>query len=263
MTAPNNATHEAATAAFSFSTTPRNTMNYATHNTATIDYNFTSLQGYVDAKYDELVTLFGKPTNGDAYKVDAQWILKFEDGEIATIYNYKNGKNYNGAEGLAVEQIDNWHIGGHKKLVADRVQIILDLHREAPAKDEGKDPVDQAFESAYEVMETLRKVKGAAYARTVETGMITRKQIDMFHLLLGIAVNAADFPESAADMLNEMFSKMCAKQISLCAKNGELTKDNISDAEELMSWVDKMLAHEQSAAKEIMAMVSKGGKTND
>lgn len=262
MTAPNNATHGAADAALSFSTTPSNTMNYTTHNQADIDYNFTSLQGHIDAGYTELVTLFGKPTEGDAYKVDAEWVLRFDDGAIATIYNYKTGKKYCGDEGLDVQQIRDWHIGGHDKKVVDRVQIILDLHREA--KPEKKDKVEEAFESAQDIMDTIRSVKGAEYARTVETGMITRKLIDMFHMTLSMAVAKDAIPESAADLLNKIFSHMCAKQISLCAQNGSVTKGaNQHDAEELMEWVDKMLAQEQTVAKTMMEIVEKGGDKND
>jgi hypothetical protein len=259
MTTHNNATHGAADAAFSFSTTPSNTMNYKTHNQADIEYNYTCLQGYIDAGYSELINLFGKPTGGDKYKVDAEWVLQFEDGMVATIYNYKSGKNYNGDSGLATEQIRDWHIGGHDKKVVDRVQIILDLHREKRAAQKSKDT--DAFESAYEIMDTIRKVKGENYARTVETGMLGKKMQDLFQLALGVAVARDGIPEEAGDLLNDMFSHMCAKQIALCANNGGLTKDSDkSDAEELMGWVDKIMDLEQDAAKSIMEATEKKKK---
>jgi hypothetical protein len=81
-------------------------MKYKTHNT---DKSFsivgTSLMGYCDANttYAELVACFGEPeTDIDGEKVDAEWCIKFEDGTIATIYNYKNGRNYLGKEGMDV-----------------------------------------------------------------------------------------------------------------------------------------------------------------
>lgn len=74
----------------------------------------TSLQGYVEAAYDDLVRVFGPPDEGDGVKVDAEWALLSEDGSVATIYNYKDGVNYLGAdEGTPVEDITEWHIGGH------------------------------------------------------------------------------------------------------------------------------------------------------
>ena len=72
-----------------------------------------SLQGYVDASYATLVEVFGEPhSDGDGYKVDAEWDLMFENGTHARIYNYKDGTNYNGSDGNAVEDITDWHVGG-------------------------------------------------------------------------------------------------------------------------------------------------------
>ena len=87
----------------------------------------TCLQGYVDVSYAKLVEVFGKPhSKGDEYKVDAEWVVKFEDGTLATIYNYKTGKNYLGKkEGQAVKNIRDWHVGGFKKEAAVRVSEAL------------------------------------------------------------------------------------------------------------------------------------------
>lgn len=75
--------------------------------------NGTCLQGYVRGTYDELVSAFGAPVlDGDEYKVDAEWQLLFNDEIIVTLYNYKTGRNYLGAEGLDVEDIECWHVGG-------------------------------------------------------------------------------------------------------------------------------------------------------
>jgi len=64
----------------------------------------TSLQGYVTAYYHELVEVFGEPdlTNGD--KVTAEWCLEFEDGTVATIYDWKEYETPMGSY--------RWHIGG-------------------------------------------------------------------------------------------------------------------------------------------------------
>jgi hypothetical protein len=73
-----------------------------------------ALVGHIDEKYSTLVATFGEPNApGDDYKVDAEWNLLTPDG-LATIYNYKDGKNYMGEEGLAVEDITDWHIGGNR-----------------------------------------------------------------------------------------------------------------------------------------------------
>jgi hypothetical protein len=87
--------------------------------------NGTSLQGYIDADYDTLVGLFSEPDTSEGYKTDAEWIIKFEDGAVATIYDYKTGKNYNGKEGLPAPRNRDWHIGGFSKLAYQHVKDTL------------------------------------------------------------------------------------------------------------------------------------------
>ena len=87
--------------------------------------NGTSLRGYVEITYDALVKKFGEP-NGlpDTGKQDAEWVLSTPKG-IATIYNYKNGKNYCGEDGLAVWEIEEWNIGGHNDDVVEVIKQAL------------------------------------------------------------------------------------------------------------------------------------------
>lgn len=86
----------------------------------------TSRQGEVDISYAELVEKLGEPSSdGDGYKVDAEWALEFEDGTIATIYNYKTGPNYNGDDYCKVEDIRDWHIGGRDKRAVQMVEALL------------------------------------------------------------------------------------------------------------------------------------------
>lgn len=114
-------------------------MNFKTHNEVSVDINFTHLQGYVNADYATLCEVFGKPQEGDGCKVDAEWWVRFDDGLVATIYNWKNGLNYMGARGTPVEQIDVWHIGGHSAEAAIRIKALVEQHAE-----EYEDPSDYA-----------------------------------------------------------------------------------------------------------------------
>ena len=100
-------------------------MKFVTHNQKEINVNNTHLQGYIKANYKDLKKIFGKPTDGDGYKVDAEWEIEFEDGVVCTIYNYKSGRNYNGRNGTPKTQITNWHIGGLEPTVVERIQLIL------------------------------------------------------------------------------------------------------------------------------------------
>jgi len=96
-------------------------MKFTTHNEAVIETSGTHLQGYIQANYADLIKVFGIPMVWDDYKSDAEWQVCFEDGTRATIYNYKNGKNYCGIDGLDVQDITEWHIGGFDKKAVERV----------------------------------------------------------------------------------------------------------------------------------------------
>lgn len=71
-----------------------------------------SFQGYLHKTYEQLVDVLGESEIEDGEKTDAEWWIQFEDGTFATIYNYKDGVNYNGTSGLPVSEITEWHIGG-------------------------------------------------------------------------------------------------------------------------------------------------------
>jgi len=100
-------------------------MKFTTHNEAVIETSGTHLQGYIQANYADLVSTFGAPTNSDGYKVDAEWQVCFEDGTRATIYNWKNGKNYCGENGLELHEIQDWNVGGFDKFAVERVLRVL------------------------------------------------------------------------------------------------------------------------------------------
>jgi hypothetical protein len=75
--------------------------------------NMTCLQGSMPARYDELVAVFGEPEGGGD-KTTVEWCLAFEDGTVATIYDWKE------YETPMYEY--NWHIGGMSKLAVERVE---------------------------------------------------------------------------------------------------------------------------------------------
>lgn len=81
----------------------------------------TSLMGQIeDVTYEELVNIFGEPSFGptEDNKVQAGWAIQFDDGLIATIYDWKN-------YGVPIEVVQSWHIGGHKKIAAERIKDII------------------------------------------------------------------------------------------------------------------------------------------
>ena len=78
----------------------------------------TWLQGHVDVTYSRLIEVFGPPHSaGDGYKTQAEWCLRFDDGTIATVYDYRNR--------LTPERTRNWGIGGFEKRALERVLEVL------------------------------------------------------------------------------------------------------------------------------------------
>lgn len=78
-----------------------------------IDTAGTSLQGVFDdsLSIDELTFALGiEPVRCFEAKITVEWILKFDDGLIATIYDYKGHR---------------WHVGGHSKTAFTRVVKVL------------------------------------------------------------------------------------------------------------------------------------------
>lgn len=96
------------------------------------DMGGTSLQGYVEAptKFETLVSVFGEPEGGSD-KTLAEWVVRFEDGTIATIYDWKN-------YGMRREDITSWHIGGHSKRAVTLVNLAL-YRADSGAKDRETD----------------------------------------------------------------------------------------------------------------------------
>ena len=92
----------------------------------------THYQGCLNCSYQHLIDTLGEPKQYDYQdgKCDAIWELEFGYGEVATIYNWKNGTNYLGKDGQLTENITDWHIGGHSKDVVRLVQIHLGLLNE-------------------------------------------------------------------------------------------------------------------------------------
>ena len=85
----------------------------------------TSLMGNIETTYKNLLDTFGEPNGGDdGYKVDANWIIMTPAG-VATIYNYKDGHNYLGEDGLDLWDITDWNIGGNSRLVVSWIENAL------------------------------------------------------------------------------------------------------------------------------------------
>jgi hypothetical protein len=87
--------------------------------------NMTSLKGEFPITFAELVEIFGRPKHGpnaDLDKTTCEWALTFEDGTVATIYDYKTDRTPMG--------LYEWHIGGHDAEAYTHVVDTILLHRD-------------------------------------------------------------------------------------------------------------------------------------
>lgn len=82
----------------------------------------TSLKGYVKTDISTLTTKLGLPRTGHSGdgKVKCEWIIEFDNKEVATIYDWKT-KEIPTAE-------YEWHIGGKTSSVVEKVGQFLQLN---------------------------------------------------------------------------------------------------------------------------------------
>jgi len=93
------------------------TVNKRTHN-----INGTHLQGYIKTTYNRLVEAFGEPQEGFD-KSTAEWSVRFSDGTLATIYDYR--------EDFTPHYPYDWHIGGHKPQAVLLIAEVLKSKKNA------------------------------------------------------------------------------------------------------------------------------------
>jgi len=79
---------------------------FITHNDEEVSWKGCSLRGYLEATVDSVTEVFGEPMDGDGYKTTREWHIKFEDGCVATIYDWKE------SDRDWESDIIVWHIGG-------------------------------------------------------------------------------------------------------------------------------------------------------
>jgi len=83
--------------------------------------NGTCLQGRITTTYGELVEKFGEPERGGD-KTTVEWALEFEDGTVATIYDWKYQET-------PMYKTD-WNIGGKSVEAIFRVYEVMGLMEE-------------------------------------------------------------------------------------------------------------------------------------
>jgi hypothetical protein len=91
---------------------------YAVNSNST-SINGTQYLGYVTITYDELVKTLGQPKEGSADgKTTCEWHVEFEDGSVATVYDWKVG--------YTPKNLHDWHVGGRSGIALDYLEEVLE-----------------------------------------------------------------------------------------------------------------------------------------
>lgn len=102
-------------------------MKFRTHTDGPVSTHMTSMQGTIQASLLQLTYAFGKPRVSSAAASPAadgfyEWNIQFEDGSVATIYDW------NRKVAPEPNEVIGWNIGGHDRRIAERVH---DTYRHA------------------------------------------------------------------------------------------------------------------------------------
>ena len=99
-----------------------NHIGFSTENVDIYKNGGTSLQGYVTSTRRGLESTFGKPCyEGEGDKTTTEWEILFDDGTVATIYDWKRYEL--GAP--AMDECIEWNIGGQDAVAVRRVSNAI------------------------------------------------------------------------------------------------------------------------------------------
>jgi len=110
----------------------------------------------------------------------------------------------------------------------------------------------EAFETAHDIMASIRAVKGIEYCYTVETALCCLKLKDVTLSLMDQLKKRGDLSEEAAEALFMGCGVLFAKMISLNRIAGGAEPEGTQqEAAEIMSWADRIYDMEARAVEEI------------
>jgi hypothetical protein len=94
-----------------------------------VDAMGSSLQGYLEATAHEVTAILG-PQDPEAFDPDKtrnEWTLMFDDGHVATVYDYYHSPRH-------PDETFRWHVGGRTTIVVDRLSALLAEYRQEKSR---------------------------------------------------------------------------------------------------------------------------------
>jgi len=92
-------------------------------------------KGYLETSFENLVKHFGLPNSeGDNYKVSTEWVLEDEEGNIITIYDYKEtnlySQGYPSVDQFRKMKSYQWHIGAFTNTSVELLVKMIENEKE-------------------------------------------------------------------------------------------------------------------------------------
>ena len=109
-----------------------------------------------------------------------------------------------------------------------------------------------AFETANEMMDSIRSIKGQPYAFTVEVALNMMKIRDLTGALLIGLEDAEVMSEESAEKLFDLIGHMSAKVIGLTRMTWDQSEPTTAQADEIMKWAERLREMEDRGAQEVM-----------
>ena len=109
-----------------------------------------------------------------------------------------------------------------------------------------------AFETAQDMMESIRSVKGQPYAHTVEVALTMMKIRDLVGALLVGLEDAEVMTEESAERCYDLMGHMSARVIGLTRMSWDQSEPTTQQADEIMQWADRLREMENRGAEEVL-----------
>lgn len=109
-----------------------------------------------------------------------------------------------------------------------------------------------AFETANEMMDSIRSIKGQPYAHTVEVALTMMKVRDLFGALLIGLEEAEVMSEESAEKVYDLIGHMSARVIGLTRMSWDQSEPTTEQADEIMQWAERLREYEDRGAEEII-----------
>lgn len=110
----------------------------------------------------------------------------------------------------------------------------------------------EAFETANEMMDSIRAIKGQPYAFTVEVALTMMKIRDLMGALLVGLEDAEVMDSDSTEKVYDLMGHMSARVIGLTRMSWDQSEPTTEQADEIMAWADRLREMEDRGANEVL-----------